>query len=341
MARFWKKGGRSFGESSRSVKTRITELLGIEYPIVQGGMQWVGYAELASAVSNAGGLGILTGLTQPTPEDLTREIERCREMTDRPFGVNLTILPTIKPVPYDEYAQAIAESGVKIVETAGRNPERFMAGFKAAGIKVIHKCTSLRHSQKAQAIGCDVVSVDGFECAGHPGEDDIPNFVLLPIVAASLSVPLLASGGIATGRQMVAAMALGADGINMGTRFVATREAPVHDNVKKALVAADERQTVLMFRTLKNTVRVFRNRVSVEVLSIEAKPGETRFSELQDLVSGTRGRDEVLLGGDIDNGIWTAGVVAGLIDGIPSCAALIREIMEDAADCLRERLPAC
>lgn len=323
------------------MKTRITELLGIEYPIVQGGMQWVGYAELASAVSNAGGLGILTGLTQPTPEDLTREIERCREMTDRPFGVNLTILPTIKPVPYDEYAQAIAESGVKIVETAGRNPERFMAGFKAAGIKVIHKCTSLRHSQKAQAIGCDVVSVDGFECAGHPGEDDIPNFVLLPIVAASLSVPLLASGGIATGRQMVAAMALGADGINMGTRFVATREAPVHDNVKKALVAADERQTVLMFRTLKNTVRVFRNRVSVEVLSIEAKPGETRFSELQDLVSGTRGRDEVLLGGDIDNGIWTAGVVAGLIDGIPSCAALIREIMEDAADCLRERLPAC
>ena len=323
------------------MKTRITELLGIEYPIVQGGMQWVGYAELASAVSNAGGLGILTGLTQPTPEDLTREIARCREMTDRPFGVNLTILPTIKPVPYDEYAQAIAESGVKIVETAGRNPERFMPGFKAAGIKVIHKCTSLRHSQKAQAIGCDVVSVDGFECAGHPGEDDIPNFVLLPIVASSLSVPLLASGGIATGRQMVAAMALGADGINMGTRFVATREAPVHDNVKKALVDADERQTVLMFRTLKNTVRVFRNRVSVEVLSIEAKPGETRFSELEHLVSGTRGRDEVLLGGDIDNGIWTAGVVAGLIDDIPCCAALIREIMEDAADCLRERLPTC
>lgn len=304
-------------------------------------MQWVGYAELASAVSNAGGLGVLTGLTQPTPEDLTREIARCREMTNRPFGVNLTILPTIKPVPYDEYAQAIAESGVKIVETAGRNPERFMAGFKAAGITVIHKCTSLRHSQKAQAIGCDVVSVDGFECAGHPGEDDIPNFVLLPIVASSLSVPLLASGGIATGRQMVAAMALGADGINMGTRFVATREAPVHDNVKKALVVADERQTVLMFRTLKNTVRVFRNRVSLEVLSIEAKPGETRFGELQDLVSGTRGRDEVLLGGDIDNGIWTAGVVAGLIDDIPSCAALIRQIMEDAADCLRERLPAC
>jgi len=251
------------------MKTRITELFGIEHPIIQGGMHYVGYAELVAAVSNAGGLGIITGLTQPTPEDLEREIARCREMTDKPFAVNLTILPTFRDVPYPEFARVIVESGVKIVETAGRNPEPFLPPFKDAGIKVIHKCTSVRHALKAERIGCDAASVDGFECAGHPGEDDIPNMVLLPRAAEELSIPFVSSGGMADGRSLVASLALGADGMNMGTRFIATQEAPVHDNVKRALVEADELQTRLIMRPLRNTERVLNNAATERVLEIE------------------------------------------------------------------------
>ena len=320
------------------MKTRITELFGIEYPIVQGGMMWVGTADLAAAVSNAGGLGIITALNQATPESLTQEVARCREMTSKPFGVNVTILPSINPPPYAEFVQAIIESGVKIVETAGRNPQTFMSAFKAAGVKVIHKCTSVRHALKAQAIGCDVVSVDGFECAGHPGEDDVTNLVLIPAVAARLSIPILASGGIANGYQMAAAFALGAEGINMGTRFVATREAPVHDNVKQAMVDADERQTTLIMRTLNNTVRVFDNKVAREVLAIEARHGETDFAEIQPLVAGTRGRKQVLEVGDIDAGLWTAGMVIGLIDDIPSCDELLKRIVAEAREAAEKRV---
>lgn len=322
------------------MKTRITELFGIQYPIVQGGMMWVGTADLAAAVSNAGGLGIVTALSMPTPEALTAEIARCRELTDQPFGVNLTILPTINPPPYEEYLRAIIESGVKIVETAGQNPQPFMPAFKSAGIKVIHKCTSVRHAQKAESIGCDVVSVDGFECAGHPGEDDVTNLVLIPAVAAKLSIPILASGGIANGHQMAAAFALGAEGINMGTRFVATREAPVHDNIKQALVDADERQTTLIFRTLNNTVRVFKNKVSEQVLAIEARDGETNFADIQPLVAGARGREEVLESGNIDGGIWTAGMVVGLIDDIPSCEVLLKRIVAEAHEAAAVRVRA-
>jgi len=322
------------------MKTRITELLGVEYPIVQGGMMWVGTADLAAAVSNAGGFGIVTALNQPTPEALTKEIARCRELTDKPFGVNLTILPSISPPPYEEYLKAIIASGVKIVETAGRNPEPFMAAFKAAGIKVIHKCTSVRHALKAEAIGCDAVSVDGFECAGHPGEDDVTNLVLIPAAAAKLTIPILASGGIANGYQMAAAFALGAEGINMGTRFVATQEAPVHNNVKEAMVAADERQTTLIFRTLNNTVRVFKNKVAAEVLAIEAQAGDTDFADIQPLVAGNRGRKVVLEEGDIDGGIWTAGMVIGLINDIPTCDALLQRIVAEAREAAEMRVSA-
>ncbi len=320
------------------MKTRITELLGINYPIVQGGMMWVGTADLAAAVSNAGGLGIVTALTQPTPEALSKEISRCRTLTTHPFGVNLTILPSITPPPYEEYLQAIIESGVKIVETAGRNPEPFMPAFKAAGITVIHKCTSVRHALKAEAIGCDIVSVDGFECAGHPGEDDVTNLVLLPAAAARLSIPILASGGIVNGYQMAAAFALGAEGINMGTRFVATCEAPVHDNVKRAMVDADERETVLIFRSLNNTARVFNNKVAQQVLTIEAKCGETDFAELQPLVAGTRGRKGVLEEGDIDAGVWTVGMAVGLISDIPTCADLLQRIITEAREAVETRM---
>jgi len=305
-------------------------MFGIRFPIIQGGMQWVGRAELASAVSNAGGLGILTALTQPTPEDLAKEIQRCRDMTDQPFGVNLTILPTIKPVPYLEYAQAVIDGGVKVVETAGRNPEEFIPVFKKNNIKVIHKCTSVRHALKAEAVGCDAVSVDGFECAGHPGEDDVTNLILLPAAAARLSVPMIASGGIGNGRQLAAALVLGAEGVNMGTRFVATVEAPVHQSVKQAMVAADERQTTLIFRTLRNTARVYRNSIAEQVTAIEAKLGDTDFAELQPLVAGTRGRDQVLQGGDIEGGIWTAGQVIGLINDIPTCAELLQRMVAEA-----------
>jgi len=322
------------------MKTRITELLGTEYPIVQGGMMWVGTAELAAAVSNAGGLGIVTALSFPTPEALAKEIARCREMTSKPFGVNVTVLPSIKPPPYEEYLKVIIESGVKVVETAGRNPQPFMPAFKAAGIKVIHKCTSVRHALKAESIGCDAVSVDGFECAGHPGEDDVTNLVLIPAVAAKVSIPLLASGGIGNGYQMAAAFALGAEGINMGTRFVATQEAPVHENVKQAMVDADERQTTLIFRSLTNTVRVFDNKIAAEVLAIEAQPGETDFADIQPLVAGKRGNEEVLEGGDIDGGIWTAGMVMGLINDIPTCEVLLKRIVAEAREAAEVRVSA-
>ena len=321
------------------MKTRLTEKLGIEHPIVQGGMQWVGLAELTAAVSNAGALGTLTALTQPTPEALAKEIARCQGMTDRPFAVNFTILPTIKPVPYDEYAQAIVESGVKIIETAGRNPEPYLPAIKKAGITVIHKCTSIRHSLKAEKIGCDIVSVDGFECAGHPGEDDITNLILLPLAARRLKIPFIASGGFGDGRGLAAALAMGADGINMGTRFMATKEAPVHDKVKQRMVDASELDTALIFRTLSNTARVFKNQVAEQVLEIEAREGATRFEDLAPLVQGKRGKD-LLDTGEMEAGIWSAGMVVGLIDDIPSCKELVDRIVADADAIISERLAA-
>lgn len=319
------------------MKTRLTQMLGIKHPIVQGGMQWVGRAELAAAVSNAGALGTLTALTQPSPEALAQEINRCREMTDRPFAVNLTILPTIKPIPYEEYLDAIVTSNVRIVETAGRNPEPWMPLFKASGITVIHKCTSIRHALKAEALGCDIVSVDGFECAGHPGEDDVTNLILLPLVARRLRIPFIASGGFGDSRGLAAALAMGADGINMGTRFLATREAPVHERVKQRIVEASELDTALIFRTLRNTARVFRNGVAQEVLDIEAQPGETRFEDLAPLVKGVRGR-ELFETGDLEHGIWTAGMVIGLIDDIPGCSELVERIVTGAEELIRGRL---
>jgi len=320
------------------MKTRITELFGIEHPIIQGGMHWVGYAELAAAVSNAGGLGILTALTQPTPEDLAREIARCREMTDKPFGVNLTFLPSFKEPPYPEYIQAIIDGGVKIVETAGRSPEKYMDQLKSADIKVIHKCTSVRHALKAERIGCDAVSVDGFECAGHPGEDDIPNFILLPRAADELTIPFVASGGMADGRSLVAAMALGAEGMNMGTRFLATREAPIHDRVKQTIVDSDELQTRLIMRPLRNTERVLRNRAVDEIIRIEAeKGGNTTIDDIRHLVTGAKGK-LVLHEGRMDEAAWSCGMVAGLIHDVPSCDELIDRIMTEAHTIVRERL---
>lgn len=319
------------------MKTRVTEMLGIEHPVVQGGMQWVGLAELASAVSNAGGLGTITALTQPTPKDLLTEIHRCREMTDKPFAVNLTILPTIKPVPYQEYAQAIVDSGVKIVETAGRNPEPFLPMFKEAGIKVIHKCTSIRHSLKAEKIGCDMVSVDGFECAGHPGEDDVTNMILLPLAAQRLKIPFIASGGIGDGRGLAAALAMGADGINMGTRFMVTKEAPIHKKVKQAMVDASELDTALIYRSLRNTARVFKNSIAEKVIEIESQDGETKFEDIQPLVQGVKGR-ELFDGGDLDKGIWSAGMIVGLINDIPSCEDLICRIVDEAEEIIQQRL---
>ncbi len=320
------------------MKTRITELFGIRHPIIQGGMHWVGYAELAAAVSNAGGLGIVTALTQPTPEDLAREIERCRDMTDAPFGVNLTMLPAFRDIPYDEYVRAIVEGGITIVETAGRNPEPFMPAFRAAGIRVIHKCTSVRHALKAERIGCDAVSVDGFECGGHPGEDDIPNMILLPRAAEELGIPFVASGGMADGRSLVAALALGADGINMGTRFLATVEAPVHDNVKRALVEADELQTRLIMRPLRNTERVLANRAVDRVLEIEREKGsDVTIEDIRPLVAGAGSR-RVLEEGEMDAGAWSCGMVAGLIHDVPTCAELIERIMREAEEIVRGRL---
>ncbi|MFZ5697665.1 MAG: NAD(P)H-dependent flavin oxidoreductase [Pseudomonadota bacterium] len=319
------------------MKTRITEMLGIKHPIVQGGMMNVGFAELAAAVSNAGGLGILTALSQPTPDDLRKEIARCRTLTGKPFGVNLTILPTIKPVPYEEYVRVICEAGVKVAETAGRNPEPYMPMFREYGVLVIHKCTSVRHALKAEKLGVAAVSVDGFECAGHPGEDDVPNLVLLPAAAAKLKIPMLASGGIGTGTQMAACLALGAEGINMGTRFLATKEAPVHDNIKQALVNSSELDTALIYRTLKNTARVHKNSVAKKVLEIEARPGETNFDDIKDLVTGVKGK-ELLKTGDLEYGVWTAGQVQGLIDDVPSCQELIDRLMRDCEATILQRL---
>lgn len=320
------------------MKTRITELFGIRHPVVQGGMHYVGYAEMAAAVSNAGGLGILTALTQPTPEDLASEIARCHNMTDAPFGVNLTFLPTFKAPPYPEYIDAIVSGGVKIVETAGRSPEDHMASFKAAGIKVIHKCTSVRHALKAESIGCDAASVDGFECAGHPGEDDIPNMVLLPRAADTLKIPFVASGGMADGRSLVAALALGADGINMGTRFIATKDAPVHVNVKRTIVETDERQTRLIMRPLVNTERVLSNDAVEEILRIEKELGsDVKIEDIRHLVQGGQNR-RVLQDGAMDAGAWSCGMVAGLIDDIPTCKELVERIVADAEQIIRERL---
>ena len=303
-------------------------MFGIDHPISLGGMQWVGRAELVSAVANAGALGFLTALTQPTPEDLVKEVARCREMTDKPFGVNLTILPSLRKIPYDEYRQAIIESGIKVVETAGYNPEPHLPDFKKAGLKVIHKCTSVRHGLTAERIGCDVISMDGFECAGHPGEDDVTNLVLLPISRDKIKIPMIASGGLGDARGLVAALALGAEGINMGTRFMATQESPVHEKVKQQMVENDEKATELIFRTLKNTARVASNSVSREVVSIEAK-GNATINDLAHLVSGERGK-VVFEEGDVEHGVWSAGMVQGLIYDIPTCKELIERIVDEA-----------
>jgi len=319
------------------VKTAITELFGIRHPIIQGGMHFVGFAELASAVSNAGGLGIITGLTQKTPELLAKEIARCRDMTDKPFGVNLTFLPTFAKPPYPEYIAAIKEGGVKAVETAGRSPEQYMPALKAAGIKVIHKCTSVRHSLKAQSIGCDAVSVDGFECGGHPGEDDVPNMILLPRAADELKIPFVASGGMADARSLVAALALGASGMNMGTRFMATREAPIHDNVKQALVKASELDTRLIMRALRNTERVLRNDAVDHLIEIEREKGkDLKIEDIHDQVAGVYPR--IMLNGEMDAGAWSCGMMVGLIHDIPTVKDLIDRIMRDAERIIRGRL---
>jgi NAD(P)H-dependent flavin oxidoreductase YrpB (nitropropane dioxygenase family) len=317
------------------MKTRFTEAFGIEHPIVQGGMQWVGRAELVAAIANAGALGHITALTQPTPADLANEIARCRELTDKPFGVNLTILPTITPPPYREYAQVVIDSGVDFVETAGNNPGQFIEMFKPAGIKVIHKATTVRHALKAQSLGVDAVSIDGLDCAGHPGEDDVPGLVLIPVAADKLEIPIIASGGFADARGLVAALALGADAINMGTRFMCTAESPIHENVKRHIVAADERQTDLIFRTLHNTARVARNSVSQEVLQIEQRGGT--FEDVKHLVAGARGV-KVYEDGDVEAGIWTAGICQGLIHDIPTCGELVESIMAQADQIIAERL---
>ena len=318
------------------LQTRFTQMFGVEHPVVQGGMQWVGRASLVSAVANAGALGFITALTQPTPEDLEKEIKRCRELTDKPFGVNLTILPALKPPPYAEYRQAVIESGVKIVETAGYNPQEHIAELKKHGIKVIHKCTAVRHAVKAEKIGADAISIDGFECAGHPGEDDVPGLILIPSAADKVSIPMIASGGFGDGRGLVAALALGADGINMGTRFMCTVESPIHRKIKEQIVANDERATDLIFRTLHNTARVAKNAVSQEVLTVERKGGAT-IDDVRHLVAGQRGR-AVYEDGDPDFGIWSAGMVQGLIHDIPTCAELVSRIVAEAEAIIASRL---
>lgn len=315
------------------MKTRVTELLGIRYPIVQGGMQWVGTAELASAVSNAGGLGVLTALTQPTPEALAQEIARCRTLTDQPFGVNLTILPTVKPPPYADYVQVVIDSGVKVLETAGSSPRDFMEALHRHGVRVIHKCTSVRHALSAERAGVDIVSIDGFECAGHPGEDDVGGLVLIPLAAQALKIPVIASGGIADGRGLAAVLALGAEGVNMGTRFCATQEAPIHEGIKQALIGASERDTNLIFRTLHNTGRVLKNAVSDEVVATERRPGGCEFKDIQPLVAGARGR-AALQSGQADAGLVWAGQVVGLVRDIPSCAELLQRMVAECREAL-------
>ena len=316
------------------LKTRITELLGIEHPVIQGGMMWVGRAPLAAAVSEAGGLGIITALTQPTPADLAREIERVRELTDKPFGVNLTMLPTINPPPYEDYRRVVIESGVRIVETAGSNPVDHMPAFEDAGVTVIHKCTSVRHALKAQTLGVAAVSIDGFECAGHPGEDDVPGLILLPAAADALEIPIIASGGFADGRGLAAALVLGADAINMGTRFLATQEAPIDDAVKQHIVSSSELDTNLIMRELQNTVRVAKNTVSDEVLKL-LRQGAT-FPDIQPLVAGSRGR-AVFEQGDLDAGVWAVGQAQGLIHDVPTAGDLVRRIVRDARDILEAK----
>jgi nitronate monooxygenase len=325
------------GANPSVIRTEITELLGIEHPIVCGGMTAVGTAELIAPVAEAGALGFLTALTQPTPEALAAEIGRVRERTEKPFGVNLTLLPTINPVPYDEYVDAIISSGVRIVETAGNSPESFMPIFKANGVKVVHKAVAVRHALKAEKLGVDAVSVDGFECAGHPGEDDIPGLILLPLCAERLSIPLIASGGFANARGLVAALAMGAGAINMGTRFMCTVEAPIHRNVKEAIVANDERATDLIYRKFRNTARVARNAISQEIREIEAQDGTT-FDDIKHLAAGVRGREEVLAKGEVDGGVWFASMAQGLIHDIPTVAELVEGIMAEAREIIAGRL---
>src|SRR6201996_7482002 len=320
-----------------AMKTAITELFGIQHPIIQGGMHFVGFAELAGAVSNAGGLGIITGLTQKTPELLAKEIAKCHDMTDKPFGVNLTFLPAFTTPPYPEYIAAIREGGIKVVETAGRSPEQYMPALKAAGIKVIHKCTSVRHSLKAEQIGCDAVSVDGFECGGHPGEDDMPNMILLPRAADELKIPFVASGGMAAGRSLGAALSLGASGINMGTRFIATEEAPVHENVKRAIVAATELDTRLVMRQLRNTERVLNNKGVERLIEKEREKGKAlKIDDILDEVAGVY--PKVMIDGDMDAAAWSCGMVVGLIKDVPSVKELIDRTMAEADQIIRQRL---
>ncbi len=318
------------------MKTRITEMFGVETPIVMGGMTGVGYADLVAAVANAGALGFITAHMFKSGAELLDEIEKTKSLTDKPFGVNLTLLPSINPIPYDEYREAIIHSGIKIVETAGRAPTDHLPRFKETGVKVIHKCTSVRHSVSAVKHGVDVISIDGFECAGHPGEDDIGLIVLLPATVDAVNVPVIASGGMADGRSLVAALALGADAVNMGTRFLATKEARIHDNVKEAIVKGDERDTVLVGRSLRNTARVAKNAISVQVAEIQKDPTKT-FADVRELMAGVRGRENVLVGGDLDGGIWTTGQSQALIHDIPSCAELVRNIMAQADEILAER----
>ncbi len=319
------------------MKTRITELFGIEHPIIQGGMHFVGFAELASAVSNAGGLGIITGLTQKTPKALAAEIARCHEMTDKPFGVNLTFLPAFTAPDYPGYIDAVIDGGIKIVETAGRNPQPYMEQLKKADIKVIHKCTSVRHSLKAEAIGCDAVSVDGFECGGHPGEDDMPNMILLPRAAEELKIPFVASGGMADARSLVASLAMGADGMNMGTRFMATKEAPCHENVKEAIINASELDTRLVMRPIRNTERVLNNSAVERLLEKEKDLGsKIKIEDIMDEVAGVY--PKVMLDGEMDAGAWSCGMVAGLINDIPSCKELIEGIMAETESLIKKRL---
>ncbi|MCT1514846.1 MULTISPECIES: NAD(P)H-dependent flavin oxidoreductase [Dietzia] len=321
------------------ISTRVTELLGVRHPILCGGMTGLGTAPLISAVANAGALGFLTALTQPTPEALTKEIQRTRDLTDQPFGVNLTILPTINPVPYDEYRAAIVESGITVVETAGSSPEPHLPDFKAAGVKVIHKATSVRHALSAQNKGVDAISIDGFECAGHPGEDDVPGLVLIPAAVQRLRIPVIASGGMATGAGLVAALALGAEGVNMGTRFMATTEAAIHENVKQQIVANDERDTVVVFRQFHNSARVARNQISEQIAEISKRPGAT-FADVAELAAGARGRSRVLQAGDMEDGMWWAGQTQGLIDSVDTCESVVEQIMADAESIITSRLPA-
>jgi nitronate monooxygenase len=318
-----------------AIRTRFTEMFGVEHPIAQGGMQWVGKAELVSAVANSGALGFLTALTQPSPEALRKEIARTKEMTDKPFGVNLTILPTINPPPYAEYRAAIIESGIKIVETAGYKPQEHVDDFKQHGIKIIHKCTAVRHALSAERMGVDAISIDGFECAGHPGEDDVPGLILIPAAADKIKIPMIASGGFGDARGLVAALALGAEGVNMGTRFMATVESPIHENIKQQIVDNDERATDLIFRTMHNTSRVAKNAISQQVVALEREGA--KFEDVRELVAGVRGRS-VYEVGDNDAGIWSAGQIQGLIHDIPTCAELIHRMVREAEEIIQGRL---